>query len=303
MNKVGTNQDKKGFNMFLLVSVSTVIYIFINVFFYQVKTQINYFELSANSIMLFTTFYLIFVTQKNSTNKSGFYYYTSIGFTFVYFGLFILTLNYVYIYSEEAVKVSVKLLLVFGYALLAIGVSKWVKYNETRQGELSIQANTDELTGLLNRRSFTKYMEFEFKNAQNDSQSFSLIIIDVDYFKLINDSYGHLNGDEVLKNLAHVLKKSVRSADKVSRWGGEEFAILLPATKLIHAINVAEKIRKVIEEQIIHVNKTEINITISLGVSEFINTDNRIENIIDRADNALYNAKNNNRNCVKFIKG
>jgi len=301
MNNTGIDQDKKGFNMFLLVVVSTIIYLSINVFFYQVKSQVNYFELSANSILLLTTFYLIYVTQKNSTNKSGFYYYTSIGFTFVYFGLFILTLNYVYIYSEEAVKVSVKLLLVFGYALLAIGVSKWVKYNETRQGELSIQANTDELTSLLNRRSFTHFMEHEFKSAQNNSQSFSLILIDVDYFKQVNDNHGHLNGDEVLKNLANVLKKSFRAADKVSRWGGEEFAVLLPTTKLIDAVNVAEKIRKVIETQIIPINDIKIQITISLGVSEFLNTDNRIEKIINRADEALYNAKNNNRNCVKFI--
>jgi diguanylate cyclase (GGDEF)-like protein len=296
------NQRKKGLNMFSLVIFSTIIYLIINVFFYQFQEHINYFELVGSSILLLTTIYLIYVTQKHSTNNSGFYYYTSIGFSFVFFGLFILTLNHIFIYSAQAVNISVKLLFVLGYALIAIGVTKWIKYNETRQGELSVQANTDELTGLLNRRSFAHFMEFEFKNAQNNAQPFSLIIIDIDYFKQVNDNHGHLNGDEVLKNLADVLKKSFRAADKVCRWGGEEFAVLLPATKLIHAVNVAEKIRKVIESQVIYISDVEIKITISLGVSEFKNTDNRIENIINRADEALYNAKNNNRNCVKFIK-
>lgn len=296
-------QRKKGLNMFLLVIVSTFIYILINIFFYQLKEYINYFEFAANSILLLTTFYLIYVTQKHSTNKSGFYYFTSIGFSFVFFGLFILTLNHVYIYSDEAVSISVKLLFVFGYALLAIGVTKWVKYNETRQGELRIQANTDELTGILNRRSITNFIEYEFNNAKDDSQPFSLIIIDVDYFKNVNDNHGHLIGDEVLKHLARILKSSFRSSDKVSRWGGEEFAILLPNTQMNHALEVAEKIRKVIDENPITIKDLIINITISLGVSEFLKSDKCIDNMIHRADEGLYVAKNHNRNCVKFVSG
>jgi len=298
----GNIENKKGLNVFLLVIISTIIYVLINIFFYQLREDINYFELSANSILLMTTFYLIYVTQKNSTNKSDFYYYTSIGFTFVFFGLFILTLNHIYRYSDEAVKVSVKLLFVFGYALLAIGITKWVRYNETRKGELRIQANTDALTGLLNRRSITNFIQYEFNKVQSDSQTFSIIIIDVDFFKKVNDQYGHLIGDQVLLKLASILKGAFRSSDKVSRWGGEEFAVLLPGTQMNHAAEVAEKIRRLIDTQAIKIQNFTLHITISLGVSEFLKSDKCIDNMINRADKALYAAKNHNRNCVKFVR-
>ncbi len=292
----------KSFNIFFLVIVSFVILLTINVFFYQLKEEIDFFQLVANSILLMTTFYLIYVTQKNSTNKSGFYYYTSIGFAFIFFGLLILTLNYVYIYSQSAVEISVKLLFVFGYTLLAIGVTKWIKYNESRQDELALQANTDELTGILNRRSFTGFVNHEFQKARKHSMPFSLVIIDIDFFKLVNDEYGHLVGDEILKNLAHLMSSSFRSADKVCRWGGEEFAILLPNTSLNNAMNVADKFRKKIQKQNFYHEQHTIKYTISSGVSEFLSSDKNVDNLIKRADEALYKAKNNNRNCVQSIR-
>ena len=295
-------QKTKGLNIFIVVIISSIIYLLINIFFYTVKENIVYFELLANTILLFTTFYLIYVTQRNSTNKSGFYYYTSIGFSFLFFGLFILTLDNVYSYSEDVVKVSIKLLFVFGYSLLAIGVTKWIKYNETRQDELVIQANTDELTGLLNRRSFTKYMEFEYSKAKAQSEPFSLIILDIDFFKTVNDSHGHLVGDKVLINLANVMKSSFRNADRVSRWGGEEFAILLPKTSLKNAEVVAEKIRCKIEGSPYSHVSLSIKYTISLGVTEWLVSDVNIDDVINRADDALYQAKEDGRNCVSSIR-
>ena len=292
----------KNFNVFLLVIISSAILLSINIFFYQLKENIDYFELMANSILLCTTFYLIFVTQKNSNNKSGFYYYTSIGFSFLFFGLFILTLDYAYIYPESVVKVSVKLLFVFGYSLLAIGVTKWIRYNETRQDELSLQANTDELTGILNRRSFTSYVNYEFHNAKKNSMPFSLVIVDIDFFKAVNDEHGHLVGDEVLKSLAKLMRTSFRSADKVCRWGGEEFAILLPNTSLKNAMTVAENFRLKIEKQNFKHQLTHIKYTVSSGISESLSSDKTVDDIIRRADEALYMAKNNNRNCVHSVR-
>lgn len=297
-----TNEGGKGFNIFLLVVASSVIYLIINVTFYQIQTNIEYFEVLANSILLLTTFYLIYITQKNSTNKSGFYYYTSIGFTFLFFGLFVLTLDQLYIYDEYVVEIAVRLLCVFGYSLIAIGVTKWVKYNELRHDELSLQANTDELTGILNRRSFTAFVDFELKKAKKNSDPFSLIILDIDFFKRVNDSHGHLYGDEVLKNLAFLMNKSFRSGDKICRWGGEEFAILLPSTSLENAKTVAEKIRIIVANQPFTYESTIINYTISLGISESLTTDKDVDSVISRADEALYIAKNNNRNCVRSVR-
>lgn len=296
------DEARKGFNIFALVIVSTITLISLNIFFYQLKEKIEYFEILANFILISTTFYLIYITQKNSTNKSGFYYYTSIGFSFVYFGLLILTLDYLYYYKPVIVKIAVKLLFVFGYSLLAIGVSKWIRYNELRKDELSIQANTDELTGILNRRSFTSFLNFEFNNAKRNLSPFSLVIIDIDYFKQVNDKYGHLTGDEILVNLATLMKDSFRSTDRVCRWGGEEFAVLLPNTSLRNAMVVAEHFRKKVEDNEYHSGHEVIKYTISAGVSELLTTDTSIDKIINRADEALYKAKHKNRNCVCYIR-
>ena len=296
------NVVDKNFNIFYLVIYSSVIFIFINSNFYTIKSSINYFQLFANAVLLLTTFYLIFITQKHSTNKSGFYYFTSIGFSFIYYGLFVITLDTVFVYPKEVINISSKLLFVCGYSLLAIGVTKWIRYNENRQDELSYQANTDELTGILNRRSFTKYIEHAFKNAKIHSEPFSLIIIDIDFFKDINDTYGHMVGDEILKSLSQLMESSFRTTDKVCRWGGEEFAILLPSTSMNNACNVAEKIRKKVENSFHQVKEKSISYTISLGVSESLAIDETIDKIINRADKALYKAKDSGRNCVKAIR-
>jgi diguanylate cyclase (GGDEF)-like protein len=292
----------KSFNIFYLVIYSSAVFIIINSAFYTIKPQIIFFQLFANAVLLLTTLYLIYITQKHSTNKSGFYYYTSIGFSFVFYGLFIITLDTVFVYVEEVVNIASKLLFVCGYSLLTIGVTKWVRYNENRQDELSYQANTDELTGILNRRSFTKYIEHEFKHAKMRSEPFSLIIIDIDFFKDINDNYGHIVGDEILKNLSQLMKSSFRTTDKVCRWGGEEFAILLPSTSMINANNVAEKMRLKVENVSHQVKDKSINYTISLGVSESLAIDETIDQIINRADTALYKAKDGGRNCVRAIR-
>ena len=294
--------EQKGFNIFMLVVIVGLILVVLNVLFYQVKLHINYFEFAADLLLLIITFYLIYISQKHSTNKSGFYYYTAIGFAFLFFALLIMTLGNIYIYQEKIVNVSTKMLFVFGYGLLAIGVTKWVSYNESKQDELTLQANTDELTGLLNRRSFTSFIQFEFNKSKTLSEPFSLIILDIDYFKKVNDTHGHLVGDEVLKNLANLLQSSFRSADKVCRWGGEEFAILLPDTSLNNAINIAEKIRKKIQQTYNLYKGIEINYTISLGVSESLTSDKRIDDLIARSDAALYNAKNSTRNCVESLR-
>lgn len=284
-----------------MVVVSSAILMLINGFFYTSKTNINYFELLTNLFLLLTTLYLIYITQKNSTVRSGFYYYTSIGFAFVYFSLYILTLDSLFLYQEIIVKLSAKSFFILGYGLLAIGVTKWIKYNESHKEELSLQANTDELTGLLNRRSFTNYVKYEFYNSQRNAAIFSLIIIDIDYFKRVNDKHGHLVGDEVLKELANTLKSGFRRSDKVTRWGGEEFAILLPDTNLENAIAVANKLRKNIEDKSFEINSLKLKLTISAGVSESLTSDDNVDDIIQRADEALYLAKNK-RNSVRSIK-
>jgi polar amino acid transport system substrate-binding protein len=122
----------------------------------------------------------------------------------------------------------------------------------------------------------------------------SLILLDIDYFKLVNDNYGHEVGDKVLQNVAMILKNQLRKTDTLGRWGGEEFLCLLPNTEIAEATEVAEKLRNTIaKEEIIG-----ITCTISLGVKMLDNNDHTIDEAIKRADDALYSAKHKGRNCV-----
>lgn len=164
--------------------------------------------------------------------------------------------------------------------------------------QLHIEAMTDPLTQLFNRRFLSSVLESLTETVKERKKSLSLIMADIDNFKHINDTYGHEMGDEVLKELAKLLKGNLRDEDIVGRWGGEEFLIILVNTGLEDAIKVAEKIRKKISESLI---LGKLNITVSFGVSEYkMNED--IKEAIKRVDEALYEAKLAGKNCVRFKK-
>ncbi|WP_406540839.1 GGDEF domain-containing protein [Clostridium ljungdahlii] len=132
----------------------------------------------------------------------------------------------------------------------------------------------------------------------------SLIFLDIDYFKEINDKYGHGSGDIVLKNLANILTNTCRAFDIISRNGGEEFSVLLLNCPTADAIQVAERIRQNVEAYSFHIsNKTTIHITISIGVSTYPSLTNNIDNLLSDADTALYKAKNEGRNKIILYKG
>jgi len=156
-------------------------------------------------------------------------------------------------------------------------------------------ATRDEKTGIYNHRFFKTIFEMELEKARRNSKNkFSLIVIDIDFFKKFNDTYGHLVGDEILKELAGVLQKEIRKYDILARFGGEEFFVLLPNTKIQRAKKVAERLRKNLWK-----NKKlkKYKVTISLGVTEYKPRD-KMSTAVKRADNALYDSKRNGRNQV-----
>ncbi|MGL4502442.1 MAG: diguanylate cyclase [Planktothrix sp.] len=154
----------------------------------------------------------------------------------------------------------------------------------------------DPLTQILNRRSFFEYIENQFNLAIQNKSLFSLLILDLDHFKQINDNYGHLTGDQILINFTLAIQNYLRSGDYFGRYGGEEFVILLPETDQADALKIAQEICHLIAHLSTPTEKGNLNITVSIGVAVFRAQDTRIEDIFDRADQCLYQAKALGRN-------
>jgi diguanylate cyclase (GGDEF)-like protein/PAS domain S-box-containing protein len=162
-----------------------------------------------------------------------------------------------------------------------------------------ILARTDSLTGLFNRRHFFLLAEHELSVAERYQLPLSLIIFDIDHFKLVNDSWGHQMGDDVLANISRITHEQVRAADILARYGGEEFIILLPNSSVHEAENVAERIRKGVMSYRLDPEHTQASVTVSIGIAGKTAKINSLDHLIRCADKALYAAKQAGRNCVK----
>ena len=161
---------------------------------------------------------------------------------------------------------------------------------------LKEQSLHDALTGLYNRRFLERTLESEWLRHRRTQKEIAVILLDIDYFKLYNDHYGHIKGDECLVKIAQAIEDSLfRPGDFVARYGGEEFVLLLPETSLENAAVVGEHLRKSVEECEFHFRGTRVPITISCGMSQFAEGDSA-EKVFARADAALYKAKESGRN-------
>ncbi|MCK5538599.1 MAG: diguanylate cyclase [Bacteroidales bacterium] len=194
--------------------------------------------------------------------------------------------------------------------LISLSYSRWTMLMKKHQEELSeinnilenknqkykIMASTDPLTGLYNRYMFSELFHSSYEAMHQSHNDLSIVLLDIDFFKRINDTYGHNIGDQVLIQITHMLLRSLRNIDIVCRWGGEEFIVLLPTASLDNAVYLAEKLRVYIEGlEIDLVGK----LTASFGVSQ-VKEGDEMKDVIDRADKALYLAKNSGKNCVKM---
>lgn|SRR5471030_12426 len=178
-------------------------------------------------------------------------------------------------------------------ALVSYTVYLTIKQAEQRLRRL---ANTDVLTGLLNRRRITESIDKEHARCMRGFRPLSLIICDIDYFKKINDRYGHDVGDQVLKSVGKIFN-TLRGYDSVARWGGEEFIVMLPDTDHVVAMKVAERLRIGVEESIIIVDNAQIPVTMTFGVAQ-VEKDEPWQSALARADKALYRGKECGRNRV-----
>ncbi|GIU14355.1 MULTISPECIES: sensor domain-containing diguanylate cyclase [unclassified Shewanella] len=188
-------------------------------------------------------------------------------------------------------NIGLSLLITLGILLIAnMTLGKY-------QRKLELMASTDKLTGAANRQAFEEGFAKSLANSVLESSPMSVLLLDIDHFKKVNDSHGHNIGDLVIQTLSHLLRGQLRSDDLLCRWGGEEFLILLPSCNLSQASDIAEKLRELVEARLLTINGCQINVTISCGVAEY-RASEKAEELINRADVALYQAKEQGRNRV-----
>jgi diguanylate cyclase (GGDEF)-like protein len=264
----------------------------------QVKTEINYFGLAAYGSITVIMLLALFVVQRMIDIKEV-YYYLVAGFTFIFVSLFITTMGSVYVYPIAITDILEDLFRLVGFGFVVVGMIKWIKYDEDIKRQLIGLASIDDLTGVMNRRVFDVEFKRDFANTDRFGNELSLIMMDIDNYKAINDTYGHFVGDLVLKKFTKEVSSLLRKGDLFSRWGGDEFSVLLPQTSVENALRVAEKIRLAVKNMDIKTDNDSVSFTVSFGVSGYLSGDTDITEMVERADNALYEAKETGRDkCV-----
>jgi len=182
--------------------------------------------------------------------------------------------------------------------LLAMALADQFRISREEKIQAEKLAKVDPLTEINNRRAFYQFVRPIWSTAQRHNHDMSVIILDIDRFKRINDTYGHTQGDKVLVSIASTLKQEIRAGDVLARWGGEEFILFLPETPLDMAKSIAERFREKISNLCLQTGNTTISLTVSLGVAHTRQADMTIDKLITAADKQLYAAKAQGRNMV-----
>jgi diguanylate cyclase (GGDEF)-like protein/PAS domain S-box-containing protein len=177
-----------------------------------------------------------------------------------------------------------------------------VSENKKTEEELLRLAATDPLTGAFNRREFTTLAEQESLRSQRYSRPLSIMMLDLDHFKKLNDTHGHAAGDKALQRFTTVCCNALRNIDIFGRWGGEEFVALLPETDAEGAAIIAERLRKIVSENVLTYNEHKINLTVSIGIAQYRDGEISIDGPLGRADQAVYDAKKAGRNRISVYR-
>jgi diguanylate cyclase len=212
--------------------------------------------------------------------------------------------------SSQGIHPALEMMCVFAGLtglMSAVGLAEVLK-SEARDHQqqfiaLLAEARTDILTGLANRRSFHDELRRRWAQWKRQGALLSLLFIDVDRFKGLNDSLGHQAGDELLKGIARALESTTREMDLLARYGGDEFAVLLPGTDLSNAQIAAERLRKTLADRVFTFGESEFQVTVTVGIAQVLPADEHSESLIRRADTGLYAAKEAGRNCCYVHNG
>jgi diguanylate cyclase (GGDEF)-like protein len=181
----------------------------------------------------------------------------------------------------------------FGYVL-----GRYADQIRSKNRRLLLESQTDPLTGLGNHRYLHEAFHHQYQNRKSDSEPISCLMMDLDFFKKVNDTFGHPFGDEVLRVFAHVIKKTIRPGDIAARYGGEEFVCILPNCNKEEAVKVAERVRETMANHTVFFKKTPVKITVSVGAATEAGISANYHELVRLADKALYQAKESGRNKV-----
>lgn len=212
-----------------------------------------------------------------------------------YLGFFVL--KYGTLYSGPEILVTAIMFFGAVFVLLVCLLAYRTTQELKRIYVLEVETITDPLLGIFNRRYLDRRIEEEILRAKRHELELSLLMVDIDNFKLVNDNWGHQVGDLVLKHLTQMLATTLRHTDIIARFGGEEFVVLLPHTTESDASRLAEKLRMVVEQTPLH-RIPELSMTVSIGCSCFLHNDDNAYSLLERADKAMYFAKREGRNRV-----
>ena len=185
------------------------------------------------------------------------------------------------------------------YALTQVHLSTMLAVQQGVLMQQSTLALTDALTGLGNRRYFDETLSREMARTKRNASPLSLVLLDIDFFKKINDVYGHTTGDTVLKELATLIASNLRQCDWIARYGGEEYALILPDTPCLEALKLLERLRLLVEKYVFDRGHSPMKITVSLGITQYDVKRHTLSSFIAEADEALYEAKHHGRNQVR----
>ena len=220
-------------------------------------------------------------------------------FLAVHLAMTVLVMSFVYSTPVSLTWYFAGLFFCISYLFGFYGINAWVKkHNESTQ-LIQHELLTDELTQLFNRRALAKHALKEEQFSVTSNSQLSMLIVDVDDFKVINDQYGHAVGDEILVQISQLFMHHVNKSGSIYRWGGEEFVVLLPVTGLFEAKQIANKLtRKVAERNFTIKDLLQLKLTISIGVAQWIGGESICVETLERADKALYMAKSAGKNAV-----
>jgi len=275
---------------FFIVMVSWVVLLGMSFSFFSTFEKINYYNLTLEFIISCIALYLLYSIQP--FKKLSFYNTLALGYYLFFLSYFVDAIDQIFIHSIGYTVLMEKLTLIASLIFIFIGTQKWMRNYQKI-------ALTDDLTQLPNRKLIKQIIYSLIKACKKSPSVFSLVIIDIDFFKKLNDKHGHYYGDEVLSQFAHLINSSLKPNEIMGRWGGEEFVIIKKNTTKIIAIQELKALRESIASHTFNLDNETTKLTASFGVSEYKCTQQDFKGLFIEADKAMYSAKNSGRNRIR----